>query len=504
MRRFIAWLYLGLGAACASPDAESTTEAEVVVDGTADLMQRLARVRVSVHALDTLATWKPLETRDFFLAKGASPASDEVRAPISFGIARSSADRFELVVEGFESRQATAQPVIEHKSLVTFQPGRRTRVVVSLVEACAALSRPCMDLSETCHASARACGPVPEADDGGARDAGTTTVPMDVAAASTCPADNPCSADYPCVPTGPSGYTCLGRHAEWPMPMADSKTPFAYDALTDSRVVTDQVTGLVWQREMPGAYDGCSGSRRGRADTCTWDEAKLYCDHLELAGRTWRLPSKIELESLIDTSSGAATIHEPDFTPLRYGTFWTSSPNPFVETATGRVTHMWTVSFFDGMSGFAKSTEPFAVRCVSGIPQGNTTPFDRYQLDAATDTVTDLRTHLTWQRSTSSPMKTLDDARKYCEARGPGFRVPMIKEVMTLVDPTRSSPATDPVFEKTPLSFGWATALRADGGLDVWRFELAYGASYSPGGFDFGASQIDISSLPAAYVRCVR
>ena len=52
--------------------------------------------------------------------------------------------------------------------------------------------------------------------------------------------------------------------------------------------VTDNCTGLMWQKETPPAE-------------YMWDEAIEHCENLELAGHTeWRLPNIRELQSIVD------------------------------------------------------------------------------------------------------------------------------------------------------------------------------------------------------------
>ena len=54
--------------------------------------------------------------------------------------------------------------------------------------------------------------------------------------------------------------------------------------------ITDNVTTLVWQQQVVTTF-------------VTWADAITYCDNLILGGRAdWRLPSRIELVSLIDNS----------------------------------------------------------------------------------------------------------------------------------------------------------------------------------------------------------
>lgn len=64
-------------------------------------------------------------------------------------------------------------------------------------------------------------------------------------------------------------------------------------------ITTDQTTGLVWQRCSAGQTNltTCTG---GTDLVIDWFGAISYCQGLNLAGRTWRLPNVSELRSLLD------------------------------------------------------------------------------------------------------------------------------------------------------------------------------------------------------------
>lgn len=69
-------------------------------------------------------------------------------------------------------------------------------------------------------------------------------------------------------------------------------------------------------------------------------------------------------------------------------------------------------------------------------------PADRYEVGS--DTVKDPKTGLTWQRNISDAEYTWREAVNPCRALGSGWRLPALKELLTLVDPIRgSSPAID-------------------------------------------------------------
>jgi hypothetical protein len=70
-------------------------------------------------------------------------------------------------------------------------------------------------------------------------------------------------------------------------------------------------------------------------------------------------------------------------------------------------------------------------------------PAGRYTVAGAV--VTDTKTKLVWQQKTAMPGKRAD-AIAYCAGLGTAWRIPTMKELMTLVDDSRTRPAIDPVF----------------------------------------------------------
>jgi hypothetical protein len=95
--------------------------------------------------------------------------------------------------------------------------------------------------------------------------------------------------------------------------------------------ITDNVTGLMWQK----AVSATTGYTHAQAD--------IYCQNLALAGYGgWRLPTKVELFSIVDVGRDTPAIDPnafpgtptqlppPPSGPLTPGAwFWTSRPVPY-------------------------------------------------------------------------------------------------------------------------------------------------------------------------------
>jgi hypothetical protein len=115
----------------------------------------------------------------------------------------------------------------------------------------------------------------------------------------------------------------------------------------DGDLVTDLVTHLQWQ----GAID---------ERLYTWSEATTYCASVSLPGGAFRLPTRIELLSIVDFTAPYPTVNADAFPDTPPTFFWTSS------TYVGSSTSVWIVNFGPGV-GFVSSSEQtnrYRVRCV--------------------------------------------------------------------------------------------------------------------------------------------
>jgi hypothetical protein len=110
--------------------------------------------------------------------------------------------------------------------------------------------------------------------------------------------------------------------------------------------VTDAVTGLTWQQVVPTA-------------TYTQSGALAYCQGLGLAGyRDWRLPSIIELVSIVDYGSYNPAINAAYFPATPTNPFWSST------SVAGSPSFAWLVYFLSGSTGNPSGAFAYNVRCV--------------------------------------------------------------------------------------------------------------------------------------------
>ena len=151
---------------------------------------------------------------------------------------------------------------------------------------------------------------------------------------------------------GTGGAAATGDWADWPMPNDQVDVTAGAPNLenyADNRdgTVTDNVTGLMWQQTVP-------------TGTYTWAQAVAYCPTVTLAGHSdWRLPSRIELVSIVDLGvTSGPMISSTYFPSTPAATFWSSSP------VAGSPSDAWGVLFYLGLTYIYVITDTYSVRCV--------------------------------------------------------------------------------------------------------------------------------------------
>ena len=254
---------------------------------------------------------------------------------------------------------------------------------------------------------------------------------------------------------------------------------------TDNKdgTITDNVTGLMWQKEMP--------SKMG------FEDAFAYAKSSRLGGYDdWRMPTIKELYSLI----------------LFTGRFRPDSVKPFIDTRyfvqplgqgaagerimdaqtwsatvyTGRTMRgdesIFGVNFIDGrIKGYPKydprTGAPHKMYC--RLVRGNKEYGKNRFVDNKNKTVSDKATGLMWQKEDSKSGMDWRNALKYCEELSLGgyndWRLPNAKELQSIVDYKRSPQATgsaaiDPIFSVSRIDdsmgsypYFWSSTTHLDG-----------------------------------------
>ncbi|WP_437316993.1 DUF1566 domain-containing protein [Sorangium sp. So ce385] len=245
--------------------------------------------------------------------------------------------------------------------------------------------------------------------------------------------------------------------------------------------VLDPVTSLRWER----------GVALGKL---TWDEANVYCETSDLGGYDdWRLPSRIELVSIVNYEASSPAIAEDVFTGTVHDDYLWSLPMADVSPK-----QAWSVHVEDGDVGSAETEKKACppeeespeeespeedpahenencqeqvrnrVRCVR---TEKTVSQERcgYELGVTGETVIDNDTRLTWQRELKDDLPQ-DRAVEFCEdfelAGITSWRLPTVQQLQTIVDHSTSHPAIDrewfPEPESAPPGYWSSTAYAGD------------------------------------------
>ena len=290
-----------------------------------------------------------------------------------------------------------------------------------------------------------------------------------------------CGAGTPAAANGSCGAFVMPNTASAGLPHSAS-----YTANGDG-TVTDNVTGFLWEGTLdPGQY--------------TRPDAAAYCAG---KGGLWRLPSKLELISLVDLDfAPSPSMQPPAIDPAYFPDtppdfFWSSTL--YADETLGEP-FAWYVFFQTGFVNYMPTSGMARVRCVSAQ---STCVANRYQFQDE-GLVYDRATTLTWQRSAEGGRVSWEEAKSYCAARGPGWRLPSLTEMHTTIDNTKLDPAQDaaifPVPDQTskfpfviPTMFFWTSSAYAGVAGYAWSAEM-----------QFGSSTCADASGSYEWVRCIR
>jgi len=220
--------------------------------------------------------------------------------------------------------------------------------------------------------------------------------------------------------------------------------PMSFAVSPDGQTVTDNVTGLMWQRQDDG--------------TRNWANAISYCEGLTLGGyANWRLPNEYELQGIVDYGRYSPAIDTAVFPGTIPDWYWSSSTYAYGTYGA------WHINFYDGrVHHYGFKTNYYYVRCVRGEET-----FPSSFTDNLDGTVTDNATGLMWQQEDDNQARNWESAIEYCEGlnlAGPTvWRLPDVKELRSIVDNTRCNPAIDPVaFPGTNPTYYWSSSTYAN------------------------------------------
>jgi len=278
------------------------------------------------------------------------------------------------------------------------------------------------------------------------------------------------------------GYYQKGKSAE-------------YSRDDTTNIVTDQITGLMWQDKDLGYKVLVSEDNveNGNTSDMSGDTANTFCMNLDFGGYTdWRLPTLLEVESIMEnTDTGLNNIFEEQSRSL-----WTISP------AIERKGMFWYAEMDKNVHNRWFGDDEKGVRCVRG--SSNLEDTGDYYNRLSSGIVVDLNSGLEWQDDYSdnnNEVKTAnwEDAISYCENLVLGdnsdWRLPNKNELLSIVDHRRYSPAINQKFINTKYPVYYWTSTSQDNSNAI-AIEFEEGSSYTWEKDDDAAKYLN--------VRCVR
>lgn len=236
---------------------------------------------------------------------------------------------------------------------------------------------------------------------------------------------------------------------------------------TTNDLVTDNISGLIWQRKLPESYSGCTGSS-GAA--CLYQQALEYCENLAYAGFSdWRLPTPEEFATIIDFGKTGPAL-DSDIFPVQtttQKTFWTSAASLY---SSGK---SWSIDFTKGETREEQiASNYFYVRCVRGA----TLEKPSFKAIKDGEIIEDSQNNLFWTKSPSEsiPWK---DALMYCKnleyADETGWRLPNINELASIIDHSTTRPASE--FPGLTMNYLWSSTSYSGYAYNAWSVSASDG-----------------------------
>ena len=242
----------------------------------------------------------------------------------------------------------------------------------------------------------------------------------------------------------------------------------SYTTTTD--LVTDNITGLIWQRKLP--TEGCSSFNEEGLTICTKQEAINYCNDLIYAGfDDWRLPTPEEFATIKNFGSLPAIDSEKFSLPENMNEKIFRTALSSISTGKG-----WTVDFHKGETkADNKDSGAYYVRCVRG--EELVKPDFKTFTENEEDIVYDYTNNLKWAKKLGDEM-TWKQALKYCEtleyAGETDWRLPNINELASIIDYSRSTPASE--FPGLSSTIFWSSTSFSGYPSQAWVADISSGS----------------------------
>ena len=251
----------------------------------------------------------------------------------------------------------------------------------------------------------------------------------------------------------------------------------------------DNITGLIWELKTNttginnkyNTYTWCETEPSGAVGTCgDGTDTEDFITELNAEGyggfSDWRLPTRQELQTIINYSAVLPAIDTNYFPNTMFGEYWSSTRCPESSTEFARA-----VYFHEGGDGQYGTSAEIYVRAVRGPMMQS--PDIRF-IDNGDETITDVETGLMWQKATAPGTYLWEEALDYSEnltlAGYDDWRLPNIKELTSLVSDSNSPRIDTNFFPDTVGSNYWSSSsfptLRpADNYSSAWYVEFDSG-----------------------------
>ncbi len=240
--------------------------------------------------------------------------------------------------------------------------------------------------------------------------------------------------------------------------------PFYF--LNNAAILTDTLTGLMWQRADAGEM--------------TFENALNYADTSTLAGYTdWRLPNAIEAFSILNFQTQNPTVDLNYFIKTNAEYWWTS------DLQVNDNSKVWVTNAGGGIGNHAKSEtisaggiKKFHLRLVRTL-KAKLINADRFA-KLADGTVYDSLTNLIWQKTPYADTLTWEQALAYADTLTQSgysdWRLPNIKELQSIQDNTAINPALNTNYFNV---FGrkkfWSATTLSNRPTSAWYFDTQFG-----------------------------
>ena len=249
--------------------------------------------------------------------------------------------------------------------------------------------------------------------------------------------------------------------------------PMSYSAVASyplTSCVRDDVTGLIWEGKTPTGERATTNLYTNYGDGTTGDTSAYVArlNQLNLCGFSdWRLPTVNEFQGLGHYGEdGVLKINVTAFPNTSNTPYWTSEVPP------DQVAFWYQFNFGALSVQLASPVVTAPVRLVRGVPWSGPRHIITsagYAGDGANNAVLDRKTGLTWRRCLEGQVwngdaclgasggYTHEEALVRANSQS-GWRAPNIRELGSLIDPTRVAPTLDPVsFPGSSNAVAWSS-----------------------------------------------